>query len=113
MLSPMASIAEELRLAQARALTRREFFARSGVFSLGALALNQFSPSLLGATKPGGPGAGPGPMAPKAPRLAARAKSVIYLHMSGAPPSLDLFDWKPRLKAMHLQDCPESLRHSR
>jgi len=109
MLSPMVSTAEELRLARARALTRREFFARSGVFSLGALALNQFSPSLLGATKPGGLAAGPGPMAPKAPRLAARAKSVIYLHMSGAPPSLDLFDWKPRLKAMHLQDCPESL----
>ena len=29
--------------------------------------------------------------------------------MSGAPPSLDLFDWKPRLAQLHMQPCPESL----
>ena len=43
------------------------------------------------------------------PHIAPRAKSVIYLHMSGAPPSLDLFDWKPKLAELHLQPCPESL----
>ena len=29
--------------------------------------------------------------------------------MSGAPPSLDLFDWKPKLAELHLKPCPESL----
>lgn len=97
----------ELRLARAQALTRREFFARSGVFSLGSLALAQLSGASLLAGNASAPAANP--LAVKASPLPARAKSVIYLHMSGAPPSLDLFDWKPKLKAMHLQDCPESL----
>jgi hypothetical protein len=29
--------------------------------------------------------------------------------MSGAPPFLDLFDWKPKLAELHLKPCPESL----
>jgi hypothetical protein len=29
--------------------------------------------------------------------------------MSGAPPALDLLDWKPKLRELHLQPCPESL----
>jgi hypothetical protein len=39
----------------------------------------------------------------------ARAKAVIYLHMSGAPPSLDLFDYKPKLAELHMKPCPEEL----
>ena len=29
--------------------------------------------------------------------------------MSGAPPTLDLFDWKPKLAELHLKPCPEEL----
>ncbi len=29
--------------------------------------------------------------------------------MSGAPPSLDLFDFKPELQRLHMQPCPDSL----
>jgi hypothetical protein len=29
--------------------------------------------------------------------------------MSGAPPSLDLFDYKPKLKELHMKPCPEEL----
>lgn len=42
------------------------------------------------------------------PHFAPRAKSVIYLHMAGAPSQLELFDFKPELKKMDGQDCPQS-----
>src|SRR5262249_16155248 len=37
------------------------------------------------------------------------AKRVIYLHMSGAPPQQDLFDYKPKLNEHHLKPCPDEL----
>ena len=51
----------------------------------------------------------PNPLAVRPPSRPARARAVIYLHMSGAPPTLDLFDFKPTLKERHLQDCPDGL----
>ena len=45
-----------------------------------------------------------------APHFAAKAKSVIYLHMSGGPSQLDLFDPKPQLKKYQGQDLPGSIR---
>jgi Protein of unknown function (DUF1501) len=39
----------------------------------------------------------------------ARAKSIIYLHMIGAPSQLDLFDPKPELVRRDNEICPESL----
>ncbi|MEQ8846562.1 DUF1501 domain-containing protein [Botrimarina sp.] len=38
----------------------------------------------------------------------ARAKRVIYLHMVGAPSQLELFDFKPELKRVDGELCPES-----
>ncbi len=38
----------------------------------------------------------------------ARAKSVIYLHMEGAPPTLDMFDRKPELDRLDGEKCPDS-----
>ncbi len=43
------------------------------------------------------------------PLLRGRPKSVIYLHMAGAPSQLELFDYKPELMKMDGQDCPPSL----
>lgn len=101
-------LAAELRLEHARILTRREFFARSGAFSLGSLALGQLAgTSAWGAASRPAPPANP--MALKPSPLPGRAKSVIYLHMSGAPPSLDLFDFKPELQRLNMQPCPDSL----
>ncbi|MFL6657576.1 MAG: DUF1501 domain-containing protein [Massilia sp.] len=37
------------------------------------------------------------PLAPKAPHLPAKVKTVIWLHMNGAPSTLDLYDYKPDL----------------
>jgi hypothetical protein len=48
------------------------------------------------------------PLAPKAPHFPARAKSVIWLHMIGAPATQDLFDHKPLLEKLHGQAVPES-----
>jgi hypothetical protein len=40
-----------------------------------------------------------GPLAPKAPHAAARAKRVIFLCMEGGPSHVDTFDYKPKLTA--------------
>ena len=42
-----------------------------------------------------------GPLAPRGPHFAARAKRVIFLFMQGGPSHLDTFDYKPRLNADH------------
>jgi hypothetical protein len=47
------------------------------------------------------------------PHRLPRAKSVIYLHMIGAPSQLDLFDEKPELVRRHNQPCPESVTRGR
>jgi hypothetical protein len=89
-----------LHLTQARAQTRREFLTSTGRLGLGALALESLLGKGIAASQPGNP------LVPKAPPLPSKIKSVIYLSMSGAPPQLDLFDWKPELVKHHLQDCP-------
>jgi hypothetical protein len=103
-----------LNEANARALqyiTRRNFLKESAM-GLGGLALG----ALLG-----GCGSGSGeivtptafdaanPLAPKLPLFPGKAKSVIYLHMAGAPSQLELFDYKPALMKLDGQDCPPSL----
>ena len=49
------------------------------------------------------------PLLPKSPHFPAKAKSVIYLHMAGAPSQLELFDFKPELMKLNGEDCPASL----
>ena len=87
----------QLDLLQAQ--TRRQFFRRAGQFSLGAIALDALT---------GGAGAAvENPFAPKQPHFPAKVKRVIYLHMSGAPPHLDIFDYKPELVKRSGQDAPD------
>ena len=49
------------------------------------------------------------PLTPKLPPHAAKAKSVIYLHMAGSPTQLEMFDPKPELQKYDGKDCPEHL----
>jgi hypothetical protein len=49
------------------------------------------------------------PLSPRSPQFIPKAKSVIYLHMAGAPSQLELFDYKPELQKLDGQDCPTSL----
>src|SRR5439155_12251055 len=46
-------------------------------------------------------------LAPRQPHFTPRAKRVIYLHLTGSPPHLDLFDYKPELVKRDGQDCPD------
>jgi hypothetical protein len=43
-----------------------------------------------------------------APQL-GKAKSVIFLHMAGAPSQLELFDYKPMLAKFDGKECPKEL----
>ncbi len=85
-------VTEAVRLETRRQLLRR------GAQGVGALALH----SLLGAAEGGGAAL---------PHFAPKAKRVIWLHMVGAPPQLDLFDWKPKMKDWFDKDLPESVRN--
>jgi hypothetical protein len=53
--------------------------------------------------------AGDGPLL-SATHFPARAKRVIYLHMSGAPSQIDTFDYKPELERYYDTELPESIR---
>ena len=57
--------------------------------------------TLLGSE--GGSAQGSDPMAPRAPHYPAKARSIIWLFMEGAPSSVDLFDPKPELTRRHGQ----------
>src|SRR5260370_788152 len=75
--------------------TRRQFFGR-GARGLGVAALA----SLFGegaSAKEGLPGL---------PHFAPKAKRAIYLHMVGGPSQLDLYDYKPVMKAWFDKDLP-------
>jgi hypothetical protein len=50
------------------------------------------------------------PMAPKAPILPTKAKSVIFLFMFGGPSQVDLFDYKPELQARDGQSIENEFR---
>jgi hypothetical protein len=83
--------------------TRREFLKNCQV-GIGALALS----SLLGGSGAASEETVVNPLAPKLPRFAAKAKRVIYLHLTGSPPHLDLYDYKPELVKHTGEPCPES-----
>ena len=83
--------------------TRRQFFRYCGV-GVGAMGLA----SLLNERLFAAPTPTDDPLAPKKPHFPAKAKSIIYLHMAGAPSTLDLFDYKPKLQELSGKPCPDS-----
>ncbi len=111
---------EPRRLDELARQTRRHFL-RDGSLGLGAAALSL----LLGERAPAAadprqadsfardPFApdpfAPDPFTPRPSHYPAKVKNVILLSMSGGPPHLDLFDYKPELVRRSGQDCPESL----
>ena len=92
-------------------VTRRHFF-NDCITGMGAMALGSFLSGCnwLGSKDETGIAFNSAnPLDPRAPHFAAKAKSVIYLHMAGAPSQLELFDYKPELMKLDGQDCPQSL----
>lgn len=89
-----------------RTMTRRHFLGACQT-GIGAVALNWLL--ARDARGAGNRAEAANPMAPKEPPLPARAKRVVYLHMSGAPPQQELFDYKPELVELNMQPCPDQL----
>ena len=79
--------------------SRREFLSRAGT-GFGMLALSAIlkQDGLLAQDS----------TRPRQPHFAAKAKSVIFLFMSGGPSHVDLFDYKPELVRLAGQPIPES-----
>jgi hypothetical protein len=84
-------------------VTRRHFLKDCQI-RLGAIALS----SLLARDLPAGARQADNPLAAKEPPFAPRAKRVIYLHLTGSPPHLDLFDYKPELVRLNGTPCPDA-----
>src|SRR3982751_1869882 len=96
-------LVKEAEAAQARSHTRRHFL-KECAFGLGSLALGALLPSCGtgGSHAAGNLAFDPAhPLAPKLPPFPGRAKSIIYLHMAGAPSQLELFDYKPELMKLN------------
>jgi hypothetical protein len=87
-------------------ITRRHFLKECGL-GFGTLALG----SLWGCSSGGNKNLfnAANPLQTKAPPFPGKTKSIIYLHMAGAPSQLELFDYKPALQKLDGQDCPNSL----
>src|SRR5438045_1394643 len=83
--------------------SRREFLSRAGGgFGMLALASLMKQQGLLAQESPSGS------LVPRVPHFAPRARSVIFLFMSGGPSHVDLFDYKPELDRLAGQPIPES-----
>jgi uncharacterized protein (DUF1501 family) len=80
--------------------TRRQFFGRTAR-GLGAAALASLFAKSGHAAAGGLDGL---------PHYAPKAKRVIWLHQSGGPSQLDLFDYKPGLKKLQGTELPASIR---
>jgi hypothetical protein len=69
---------------------------------LGGVALSEMlATDAMGLEAPGNP------LLPKLPHFASKAKRVIYLHLTGSPPHLDMWDHKPELVKRDGQECPD------
>ncbi len=94
-----------------QAVTRRHFLARSA-HGIGGIALASLlhrdtkasDSSILNSAQSGAFN----PLTPRPAHHAATAKRVIYLHLTGSPPHLDLFDYKPKLVEWDGDDCPDA-----
>lgn len=86
--------------------SRRDFLIKSG-YGLGGLALSGLLPA-GGFMSAAFAAELADPLALKQPHFPAKVKSVIWLHMDGAPSTIDLYDYKPDLIKLHGQDVPAS-----
>ncbi len=87
-----------------RQMDRRNFLNRTAM-GLGALALQQLL-SPFGATA----GTLEEQLQAALPRIAPKAKKVIYLFMAGGPSQFETFDYKPKLQQLYGSQLPDSVR---
>src|SRR5207248_8124972 len=91
------------------AMTRRQFFRRStagiaiGIPALATLlTADSFAAYTTTDPKTGGLAG--------LPHFPPKAKRVIFLHQSGAPSQMELFDYKPNLEKLQGTELPDSVR---
>ena len=91
------------------AMTRRQFFRRStagiaiGIPALATLLTSDgFAADTATDPKTGGLAG--------LPHFPPKAKRVIFLHQSGAPSQIELFDYKPQLVKLQGTELPDSVR---
>ena len=85
--------------------TRRQFFRR-GATGLGTAALA----SMIGDEGAALPKLERAGGLPALPHFEPKIKRVIYLHMMGAPPQMDTFDYKPKMAEYFDKDLPPSIQ---
>jgi hypothetical protein len=90
------------------AMNRRTFLQGAG-FGMAALAGMFGRDGLAFAAGPNKPKRIGG--LPNFPEFTPKAKRVIYLHQSGAPSHLDLYDYKPGLEKHRNEELPSSIRN--
>src|SRR5262245_44730837 len=88
-------------------ITRRHFL-RDCQVGLGGLAL-----SLLLDGQANAQDRRTNPPSARRPHFTPKVKNVIYLHMAGSPPHLDMFDYKPELVRNNGRDCPQEFLRGR
>ena len=83
-------------------LTRRHFL-KNCQLGIGGMALGQLMArdGLAAAAAP------TNPLLSKLPHFAPTAKRVIYIHLTGSPPHLDLWNYRPELVKRAGEDCPD------
>jgi len=96
-------------LANIEQATRRHFVSTAGI-GVGAMALSTLSGARaradidINATQP---------LALRQPHFEPKVKRVVYLHLTGSPPNLDCYDYKPELVKRDGEDCPDSFLRGR
>lgn len=76
----------------------RRVFLKAGLFSAGSAALSALESNIYSSPNS------------RLPHFTPKAKRIIYLHQSGAPSQLELFDYKPKLMEMFGEELPDSVR---
>jgi hypothetical protein len=96
----------DFRSRLARVQTRRHFLQTSaaglGSFALGSL-LERRGEADVDRDRSANP------LAPRQGDFPAKAKRIIYIELAGAPPQLDMWDYKPALNKLNMQPCPDEL----
>jgi len=83
-------------------VTRREFLQQFGT-GMGAVAFA----SMIGAPAPAAGSVLAGPLVPKKPHFAPKAKRVLHLFQTGGPSHVDTFDPKPELRKFEGKRLPK------
>jgi len=98
-----------------RTETRRQFLKKGmnvlGMAAMASLGGAAFAEGTGKPTLKGAPGGAHPFLGAMPPHFAPKAKRVIYLHMVGGPPQMDLYDYKPKMNEFYDKDLPESIRN--